>query len=441
MASIAVAAGSAACCCAGQVCCACCHDLFKSFGLLERQQAKFGYIISFAVTAGFSLLFMYHGPNMLTHASGFSNCSSTGEFWDFNNDCVGLSLAFRLSFSLLMLHAFIFVCSLCQNKLSVIIHEACWVVKTVFLVAMLIGTFFMDHEVFNGYEDFARIFSVIFLLVQGILLIDFGYSWNDSWLQKYADSEESSCMACLFFGTTVVLLAGIGLIVAYTFVWFTDGDDCGTEMAIAVVSVILAVIAIGLSIAGLSENGSLLTSTFIGLYGTFLAWSGLANRPGECNTISGDPATTSMQIVGGILFLVICLIYISFSHQTTEHTEKSGLASVTAPLKDDNSEETSSAPKQNQGDYKKHENFREEYEDDPEYNKNITVFHLVMMVIVIYMAMVITNWGYPVRSEGEEVAAGSDTVFWVKISAQWVTYILFFWTLIAPSVCSGRDFE
>jgi hypothetical protein len=30
---------------------------------------------------------------------------------------------------------------------------------------------------------------------------------------------------------------------------------------------------------------------------------------------------------------------------------------------------------------------------------------------------------------------------WVKIVSQWVIYAVFIWILIAPVVCSGRDFS
>jgi hypothetical protein len=59
-----------------------------------------------------------------------------------------------------------------------------------------------------------------------------------------------------------------------------------------------------------------------------------------------------------------------------------------------------------------------------------------------YMAMLLTDWGVPA-----DTTSAHDAVFskgyvsaWLMLSANWVCCILYLWSLIAPVVCSGRDF-
>lgn len=69
----------------------------------------------------------------------------------------------------------------------------------------------------------------------------------------------------------------------------------------------------------------------------------------------------------------------------------------------------------------------------------IWVFHLFLALAGAYMAMVITNWGNPdgVPDAKTDATAGRESM-WLKIVAQWLTMILYMWSLWAP-VCRGEE--
>lgn len=71
----------------------------------------------------------------------------------------------------------------------------------------------------------------------------------------------------------------------------------------------------------------------------------------------------------------------------------------------------------------------------------IWVFHLFLALAGAYMAMVITNWGNPdgVPDAKTDATAGRESM-WLKIVAQWLTMILYMWSLWAP-VCRGEGQE
>jgi hypothetical protein len=68
----------------------------------------------------------------------------------------------------------------------------------------------------------------------------------------------------------------------------------------------------------------------------------------------------------------------------------------------------------------------------------IWVFHLLLALAGAYMAMVITNWGNPdgVPDGKTDATAGRESM-WLKIVAQWLTMLLYMWSLWAP-VCRGE---
>lgn len=73
------------------------------------------------------------------------------------------------------------------------------------------------------------------------------------------------------------------------------------------------------------------------------------------------------------------------------------------------------------------------------------LFHLTMMFGGLYLAMLLTNWGDPATTDpkGEPTNGNPElslASMWVRIVTQWLVYLIFGWTLIAPACCPNRDF-
>lgn len=76
-------------------------------------------------------------------------------------------------------------------------------------------------------------------------------------------------------------------------------------------------------------------------------------------------------------------------------------------------------------------------------------FHCVMASASMYMAMVLTDWGSDAAAsditfqDGELTGRAYDLSvesLWLKFASQWLTMILYGWSVIAPVACKGRDF-
>ncbi len=68
-------------------------------------------------------------------------------------------------------------------------------------------------------------------------------------------------------------------------------------------------------------------------------------------------------------------------------------------------------------------------------------FHLIMCLSGLYMSMMLTNWGASdAKPEAGTTGVGWESL-WVKIISQWLTILLYTWTLVAPVLMPDRDFS
>jgi hypothetical protein len=76
-------------------------------------------------------------------------------------------------------------------------------------------------------------------------------------------------------------------------------------------------------------------------------------------------------------------------------------------------------------------------EDYAPISYNYAFFHLIFALASMYIAMLMTGWG-AVEQERDRLDVGWTSV-WVKTAAEWVTGLLYSWTLIAPAMFPDRD--
>ena len=66
---------------------------------------------------------------------------------------------------------------------------------------------------------------------------------------------------------------------------------------------------------------------------------------------------------------------------------------------------------------------------------------MIMMIASIYMGMLLTDWGTKHNIKGDINITGGQTSMWIKITSQWITMILYSWTLVARRCLSNRNFD
>jgi hypothetical protein len=74
-------------------------------------------------------------------------------------------------------------------------------------------------------------------------------------------------------------------------------------------------------------------------------------------------------------------------------------------------------------------------------NKQIWLFHVIMLFGAFYLAMILTQWGDYTGLTADENIANQYTSLWVNAAGGWVAYLLFTWIRVAPICCPSREFS
>eukprot|EP00633_Aureoumbra_lagunensis_P001539 CAMPEP_0197287306 /NCGR_PEP_ID=MMETSP0890-20130614/3549_1 /TAXON_ID=44058 ORGANISM="Aureoumbra lagunensis, Strain CCMP1510" /NCGR_SAMPLE_ID=MMETSP0890 /ASSEMBLY_ACC=CAM_ASM_000533 /LENGTH=207 /DNA_ID=CAMNT_0042756811 /DNA_START=832 /DNA_END=1455 /DNA_ORIENTATION=- len=203
------------------------------------------------------------------------------------------------------------------------------------------------------------------------------------------------------------------------------------------------VFCVGITIVQLtvSENGNLLTSAAVCAYSVFIAYTAVTRDPSStCN-----PFLQSRDILGIIIGLGLSLLSLGW----TTHASTSAVADV---LADNDS---------TGGTHELTSNLVDDDDDaeNPSSNTSATAipeaplecldggdsenvrFNLVLSLVSCYIGCVLTNWGTWQNSVSDisNPLAGRVSS-WLNIGAQWVMFLLYLWTLLAPLLFPDRDF-
>lgn len=162
----------------------------------------------------------------------------------------------------------------------------------------------------------ARVGSVLFILLQQVILIDIGYNWNESWLAKsdQAELDEGPRKGKKWLGAIIVSCAILYICsLAGIIIMYIHFSGCQSNNAFISITLILSLICTAVQLT-ISETGSLLTSGCMTIYATYLCGAAVAtkNPLPTCNPMLGETSTWS--IVVGLLFALISLTWTGFSY-------------------------------------------------------------------------------------------------------------------------------
>ena len=116
--------------------------------------------------------------------------------------------------SLLAMHLVLFIFLIPRNYCSKVINEACFFLKFIFVIAVVIALMFVNNKYMKAYVDFSIVVSFFFLLYQAFSLIDFSYKVNERLVREY--HRGSNCFGFLLISFSLILLsANIWLLVQH----------------------------------------------------------------------------------------------------------------------------------------------------------------------------------------------------------------------------------
>lgn len=365
-------------------------------------------------------------------------------FWDHLDDCttcVGYGAVFRVSFAtfvFFLAHALLLLAPICWR-----IDTFSWLGKFLAWVGLLVVAFLLPEEFYSDfYVHVARVVAGGFLFLQVVLLIDFAHTLNESW-------NEKEWRAAIVVVSLVLLLGSLAMLILF-FIWW--GSCVLHQFFIALTLCGTFLLCVLCVLERFSEKGGLLPAAVVTAYCWWLCYSGISSDPSDCNT-RGEQGTA--QLIIGILIAALSIAYAGWS--TGTHKSLFGVAEEAAAK---NLEEKAQSEIEmgvvggaggDNGDAARME--LEAQAGDSELalvaRRNIR-FHLLMAACAMYMSMLLTNWG-SIDAARQIDRAGGDLTgraydlsaesMWLKFATQWATMLLFGWSVVAPVVCKGRDFN
>lgn len=245
-------------------------------------------------------------------------------------DCqvaVGYLAVYRICFALCCFFALMAVMMLgvrSSRDPRTPIQNGFWGLKFLIVIGIAIGAFFIPEGSFAPtWMWFGLIGGLMFIVIQLVLIVDFGHTWAETWVGRYEETENKSWYAALLSVTFLqyaLTIAGVALL----FIHYTTSDDCSLNKSFISINLILSVAVSVVSVLPMVQdrlpNSGLLQSAMVSLYVTYLTWSAVANNPDPvCNPglfgkAGGDPANKvafdNTSIIGLVIWL-LCILYTS----------------------------------------------------------------------------------------------------------------------------------
>lgn len=288
------------------------------------------------------------------------------------------------------------------------------------------------------YAQISMFGSAIFLFLQLVLLIDLAYEWNYMAVQLAEDRDDTRYLYGIV-GISFVLLGASVAAWIVSFNLFTQESSCGLEQFFIVFTIILSLISLFLSLSD-RTHGALFPSSVIIFYAAFLLYNGLKSDPSSCNTFFEDEGSSALEIIIGIAIAGVSITYTSWSLTSkSKRFFNTGEDPETIELEekvDDKEEEQKIGALEIENGVLE----SEQVLLDPETQKTNRIFHMIMTLAAMYMGMLLTGWSTNLEDDSGSINVLSKQSMWVNIVTQWICFMLFNWTLIAPLLFPDRDF-
>jgi hypothetical protein len=336
------------------------------------------------------------------------------------------------------------------DKRGQVLQQGNWMIKLVVWVLFMALPFLFPNGLVQAYGWGARFGSALFLIIQMIILLDFTQSWNDAWV---ANGEDDPRWLYGLLGLTVTAFLGVLGISGVLFYFFkpAGAGSCSLNVFFITASLLLCVGFSMLSLMPFARNGSLFPSSTTALYIMYLCYSALQSEPRdyECNGLGHRlNAASGSTLVIGMLVTLLSVVYSALragsntklfllDDSSDEEEVRLGTplidaeavagahAAAEAPAQASANRDSSSA------------GAKAAIDDYAPITYNYSFFHLIFALASMYIAMLMTGWG-AVEQEKDRLDVGWTSV-WVKTGAEWVTALLYTWTLLAPALMPDRD--
>lgn len=440
------------------ICSSCCGNSKKS-----GSGARVRSVVLFAFAIALSFVFQYSiAPNLQRDKT--ITYSKTEEYlrksWTDGCDgyateelqkmCSGNNGVYRVTSATFLFFVVAALISYCQPSFN----RKFWSIKFLLYLIGVAATIFIPNEPFFTpiFLNVGRAIAALFIVFQQMVIIDMAYNLNESWVQNSnkAEAEEGEGAGNKWL-LYLVVLSGFFFLFSAVGIGLLYGFFMGCNSNVAFISITLVFGLLCTVIQLIGEESSLFTSMSLFAYATFLCYTSVVKNPNaDCNPRLGEEDV--LGIILGITITFLSLAWTGWS--ATAHKRLGESHDEPTEEKDENKVSSAVEEERNVKGFVV-EDYGAMEEDSPKKNKdkdanekekgstleNSWKLNAILAAVTCWFAMTLTGWG------GVQVGGSSanpdvgDISMWMIISAQWLCFVLYLWTLIAPRIFPDRDFS
>lgn len=466
-----------------------CCSLSGCFSCRSNRLSKLVYALIFMGSAALGLALRYRGEEMLSSwAKYLDACNNVAP--GQSSSCWGLQGCYRVSAAVC---GFFFTLA----PLAAIYppsHLGAWMLKVLYFLALLFITLAMPNSFFTVYADISRYASILFMIAQVLIIVDFAYKIHEWLLTRMEKRDESMRTAdwepgCLSNGWKVLYLSlsflTFGGAISAIGVMYKYFGACDLGKFFLSETLIIGVICTILSMLPAVSKG-VLPACILFAYNTYLCYGALSNNPdGNCNPTIDNSQKNTAAIIAGVVISVLSVTWAAYSSAGNIASVVT-MGAVAKQAGDEDSDADIEAANNSVAGSKEHVNVLAstrvsgsasadetsgkaknetglsassyaaasprasadplvdggQRASDRKPDRRAWMFHIVFSLGGLYMAMMLTNWGD--ESKVQTFGANPEqsvASMWVRIVTQWLIHIMYIWTLIAPLCCKNRNFN
>jgi hypothetical protein len=363
---------------------------------------------------------------------------------------VGHLLLYRVYIGMLI---FFFVIAVLNCQMSLfstytsIIENGLWFLKwNLFCFFVLISLLIPEGEICHALMHVGWIATVIVMLMEETLLIDFAKHVNICWIEKIESCLNSKMWYLLLILITSLLYTLFIGFTIYFYVVYSALEGCRFHSIFIVVMISLCIGASLLTIHPKVREAGLLQGGIVGSYTMYLVWSALSNSPDQkCNSAvltlqSNNVAAEYVFSIKPVMLIDVALLFLLLYYGIYRVKNLNDFLTDLHLLNYCNSEE-------------------EEVEESVEPNEQAMLsssylsYYMCILLVILYILMVLSNYYTPegiLGTNGALIETDNGLMdvnkytkefsllvaMSIKMTMCFMFVLMYMWTTVAPLLLS-----
>eukprot|EP00325_Prymnesiales_sp_UTEX-LB-985_P000107 CAMPEP_0174701982 /NCGR_PEP_ID=MMETSP1094-20130205/6426_1 /TAXON_ID=156173 /ORGANISM="Chrysochromulina brevifilum, Strain UTEX LB 985" /LENGTH=446 /DNA_ID=CAMNT_0015899697 /DNA_START=212 /DNA_END=1550 /DNA_ORIENTATION=+ len=336
-----------------------------------------------------------------------------------SESCQGYWAVYRISFATASFFFVMMLATMSPTQGSMIAHRGWWILKMLFIGAVMGGILFAPNNVLAYYAWIARFIAPIFLLYQANCYVDFGWWISEAWVEKDNEKEAFFCgipnEGMKWKGFMLILSVGLltGSITVLGLLYHYFPSGCAFNVLACTTTLIFGLINLAVQVF-LTTHGNIFVSGLVFFYTTYLCYASVSAMPvSECNPTIGEDSLVWLVLSCVIAGLTVG--YFSFRMGGRQMKGHMATSKAAASVKGDGADEVKVKVEGEKGEKVEEEEIIEAPEECFNY---VFRFHFIMFIVAVYFAMMLTDWGTPAAAQNQKYNLGFASA-WLQMVTNW----------------------